>query len=465
MMDDVHSLNIAEIHELFVSKQISPVDLVRSVLEKLQKLQPIINAFSAETSDLAMNSAKIAETMFLNGEVISNLQGIPISIKDNIDIAYVQSAFGSRLQNHTPIADSPVVSRLKSSGACIVGKTTMTEFGCKASSDSSLTGVTSNPRHLLSTSGGSSSGAAAGVASGITPIAICTDGGGSARIPAAFCGVIGFKPSFGRIPVIPAAAVGDLFHIGIISRDVKDIGSTLELISGRHSLKKGLNISKAGRSFHDLKNPRKPTKIGFFWSLSEIAPDPVIKKSITTSINRLTELGYEVSMENNPFLNLYEVFEPIFLSRARNKIIQNDGYQALLDPEILEEFKRCDLYKDDYQQTSTIKRQELIKDCLKLFKKFDFLACPTVPCLPFSKYKTRPPGSHLLGILEWPSNCILANLTGFPAISIPSGETKGGFPVGLQLIGPPFEDMSVLDFAGQVYKIFNRPFSEYSNIE
>jgi Asp-tRNA(Asn)/Glu-tRNA(Gln) amidotransferase A subunit family amidase len=458
MMQSDDSLTISETHRLFVSKQISPVELLKFTFEKLQILQPEINAFSTQTYALAMNSAKNAEKMFLKGTIKSKLQGIPISIKDNIDIANIPTSFGSKLQNKIPANDSPVVARIKNSGACIVGKTTMTEFGCTASSNSPLTGITSNPRNLQSTSGGSSAGAAASVASGITPIGVCTDGGGSSRIPAAFCGVFGFKPSFGRVPIAPKPALGDLFHVGLISRNVEDIRCTLDAISGMHPLDKSSYLTNRKPILYNFKDTKKPIKIGFFWSLSKISPDLKIKKSINYFMDELLKIGCEISIEENPFFDLYDIFEPIFLSRVANKISQHDGYQQLLDTEILEELKRCKFYTDNHQKIIAIKRQELIKSCLNLFNRFDFLACPTVPFVPFSKYETRPPGSHMYGILEWPSNCILANLTGFPAISIPSDQTKDGLPVGFQLIAPPFEDASILHFTEQIYQSFSNQF-------
>jgi Asp-tRNA(Asn)/Glu-tRNA(Gln) amidotransferase A subunit family amidase len=198
-MVDIDKQTISKLHELLVKKTISPAELLQETVKKAQGAEPKINAFREFTLDTALEYARLAENKFLAGDSNSQVLGIPFSIKDNIDVEGTASCFGSLSKPVEPTVSAPVVKSLFAAGGCLIGKTNMTEFGAKASSDSPLSGITSNPRNLKYTTGGSSAGAAASVAAGVTSFAIGTDGGGSTRIPASFCGLVGFKPTFGLI--------------------------------------------------------------------------------------------------------------------------------------------------------------------------------------------------------------------------------------------------------------------------
>ena len=194
------------------TKQVSPVQVVNAVLARIEQLNPQLNAFCLVSADAAREAAQAAEQALMRGDTLGPLHGVPVSIKEFLVITKgVRTMRGSKLYSHdVPAEDAPVVEHLKAAGAIILGKTTTPEFGFKGVTDSPVTGISRNPWHLDRTPGGSSGGAGAAVATGMGPLAIGTDGGGSIRIPSSFCGIYGLKPHVGRVPVYPGSILGDL---------------------------------------------------------------------------------------------------------------------------------------------------------------------------------------------------------------------------------------------------------------
>ncbi len=450
---------ISKLHELFVKKIISPPELLQETLKRAQEAEPKINAFREFTFDYASDSARIAENKFLTGQINSQVLGIPFSVKDNIDIRGAKTCFGSLSTPVNPKVSAPVAKSLFASGGCLIGKTNMTEFGAKASSDSPLSGVTSNPRNLNYTTGGSSAGAAASVAAGVTYFAIGTDGGGSTRIPASFCGLVGFKPTFGLIPVFPPPIVGHLFHIGIIARNIEDTLQVFKVVTNQNQK---TNKSKAETEigFNTLGTRKNNNKIVFFWSLNEQVPDAAVKNVIEKAMEICSTAGLDI-VQKDPALtmSLYKIFESKFLGGIIRNISSLRDFNQFGDREIVEETER---YQDQPQLSEKYVAAEIVK--LERFlgqalQGAELLMCPTVIHKPFHKSRTRPPGTEALGILEWPSNCILANLLGLPAVTIPCGATSDGLPIGIQLISRRYKDIELLCNAHMIYKLFGMPYS------
>ncbi len=458
-MTNVNKLTIKQLHELFEKKTISPSELLRETMQRARDAEPKINAFRDFTLELASESARIADIKFSTGKSNTQILGIPFSVKDNIDIEGIKSCFGSLSTPGKPNISAPVVKSLMASGGCLIGKTNMTEFGAKASSDSPLSGITSNPRNLNYTTGGSSAGAAASVAAGVTSFAIGTDGGGSARIPASFCGLVGFKPTFGLIPVHPPPIVGDLFHISIIARNIADILEVLKVVTGQNDL---FNKRKAEAriSFKSLCTNKKNKKIRFFWSFSNQVPDADVKNVIEKALEICSAAGVDiVQSELAPTTSLYEIFESKFLGGIVKKVSGVLNFHQFGDKEIIQEIEK-------YQDQSKLSEKYIAAEIEKLEKflhqalqNAELLMCPTVLHKPFLKSRTRPPGTEALGILEWPSNCILANLLGLPAVTIPCGSTTDGLPIGLQLISNRYKDIQLLNDANIIYEFLGAPYS------
>ncbi|HUF94309.1 MAG TPA: amidase family protein, partial [Candidatus Limnocylindria bacterium] len=219
---------------LIRSKQLSAVELTEAILSRIARLNPALNAFCLVTADVARNAAREAEIAVMKGEPLGPLHGVPISLKDVLYTRGIRTTGGSRLfADLVPEQDTVPVGRLKAAGAVILGKTNTSEFGHKALTDNPMFGRTHNPWNLECTPGGSSGGAAAAVASGLGALALGSDGGGSVRIPAAFCGVVGFKPSYGRVPHYPGFPGWDhVSHVGPITRTVRDAAALLDVIAG-----------------------------------------------------------------------------------------------------------------------------------------------------------------------------------------------------------------------------------------
>ena len=458
-MTDIEKQTISNLHQLLVKKTISPPELLQETVKKAQEAEPKINAFREFTLDTAFESARLAETRFFTGHINSQVLGIPFSIKDNIDVEGTESCFGSLSKPVEPAVSAPVVKSLFAAGGCLIGKTNMTEFGAKASSDSPLSGITSNPRNLNYTTGGSSAGAAASVAAGVTSFAIGTDGGGSTRIPASFCGLVGFKPTFGLIPVHPPPIVGNLFHIGIIARTIDDILAVFEVVADQHHSPRK-TIGKPKFSLKPLRDNGINKKIIFFWSLSDQAPDAAVKSVIEKALKICDAAGMNI-VYSEPMLtcSLYEIFESKFLGGIAKKVSGVTNFNQFGDREIIKETERYTTQPKLSEKYVAAEIEKLEKFFGNFLQHTDLLMCPTVLHKPFLKSSSRPPGTETLGILEWPSNCILANLLGLPAVTIPCGTTSDGLPIGIQLISSRYKDIELLSYAHTLYELLGMPYS------
>jgi len=233
MSDDLETMTAIELRRRVSRKDVSPLELTHRALAKAEATQKKLNAFFVLLPEAALAAARAAEDAVMRGEPLGLLHGLPFSVKDLIAVAGVPYALGSRtMAKNIAGVDAPAVERAKAAGAILIGKTTTSEFGCKPVGDSPLTGITRHPWNFAKTPGGSSAGAAASVAAGITPFALGTDGGGSVRIPCCFTGLAGIKAQFGRVPVWPTSATPTLAHVGPLARNVGDAALLLTAIGG-----------------------------------------------------------------------------------------------------------------------------------------------------------------------------------------------------------------------------------------
>ena len=233
MASDLLYRSAVELRELVLSKEVSPIELLDQSLARLEEVEPKLNSFVTVTEDVARAAAQSAEKAVMAGDPPGLLHGLPISVKDLIAMDGVRWTFGSKsAADNVAATDAPAVERVRRAGGVIVGKTTTSEFGCKAVGDCPLTGITRNPWNLAKTPGGSSAGAAASVAAGATPFALGTDGGGSVRIPGSLTGLFTVKPQFARVPIFPESAAPTLSHVGPMARTVRDAALLLSAIAG-----------------------------------------------------------------------------------------------------------------------------------------------------------------------------------------------------------------------------------------
>ena len=423
--------------QAIAARQVSPVEIMQATLARAERFDPKLNCFATYTPELALEAAKKAEQEQMAGRATGPLHGLPISVKDLIAVKDLKLTFGSRaMANNIAAVDAPSVERVRRAGACIIGKTTTSEFGCKAVGDSPIAGITRNPWDTTKTPGGSSCGAAASVAAGMTPFALGTDGGGSIRIPCSLTGLFGIKAQFGRVPVYPVAATPTLAHVGPLARTVRDAALLLSVISG-HDRRDPFAVEGPVPDFLGAcDRPARGMRIAWSRTLGYANPDPEVAEIAERAAKVFSDLGCEVTevekvMDEDPIdLWVSEFYAGVGV-RLKKQLTEQ---RELLDPAV------ADVLKDALRQTSeeyyskVFRRYELRDRMRVFFERFDLLLTPTLPCPAFDVGLNTPPQHADRSIVSWVYYTYPFNLTGQPAASIPAGFTRGGLPVGMQMV-------------------------------
>jgi aspartyl-tRNA(Asn)/glutamyl-tRNA(Gln) amidotransferase subunit A len=446
---DLGWLAARELAALIRGKQVSPVEAVETVLSRIDRLNPGLNGFAAVTAEEARDAAMAAEVAVMTGEVLGPLHGVPVSIKDLLFTRRVPTTGGSRLfAGHIPEEDAVAVERLKGAGAIVIGKTTTPEFGHKAVTESPLFGITRNPWSPSRTPGGSSGGAAVAVAAGLGPLAVGTDGGGSIRVPASFCGIYGLKPSFGRVPQGPGFPCWEtLSHTGPMSRTVRDAALMLDTIAGPDDRDR-YSLPAASRSFLAACE-EGIAGLSVAWSpdLGYARVDPEVADLCAAAAERFEGLGAHVEVVSPSWEDPEEIFRVTVAAETWG--VWGDRLEA--DGEKMDRSLRAFLRFGGRVTSAQLlramrKRQELWTDVQRFLARFDLLITPTVAVPPF---EVGRPGLHEVNgqpssPLGWMPFCFPFNLTGQPAASVPVGFTGAGLPVGLQIVGRRHGDHTVL---------------------
>ncbi len=443
------ALSAAELRQHYLAGELSPVDVTQAILDRLDELNPTLNAFIHVTRDLALSQASLAERAFRRRESspeLLPLLGIPVSIKDNLPTRGIPTTMGSRLfENWVPHQDAAAVERLRAGGVVLLGKTNTSEFGWKGDAGNLLAGPTHNPWDLDRTSGGSSGGAAAAAAVGLGVAALGTDGAGSLRIPASFCGVVGYKPAQGTVPVYPNSGIGTLSHHGLIARSVADVAQVLELIAGpdprdRLSAPVPWTAPIAEPSITGLRIAYSPT-LGY----ADVEPD--VRAVVGAAVCAFEEQGCHVEEIDPGLEDPHEaIWTAMLVSHATQHADDLDAVRDLIDPGRLE-------LVEEGQQLSAIDvgrarvlRTKLYERVSALMSDYDLLLTPTMPCTAFRIGLDRPESvaGQPTREFRWTPFTYPFNLTGHPAISLPCGLTDDALPVGLQIVGPWRDDDLVL---------------------
>ncbi|MBT3307326.1 MAG: amidase [Alphaproteobacteria bacterium] len=436
MAEDFSFMTISEMSALVRDKSVSPVEIVENVLRSVDRLEPQINAFVTVTDDLALDAARKAESAVMAGEPLGVLAGIPMTVKDLITVGGVRCTFGSNtLSDNVATADAPAVERIKAAGACIIGKTTTTEFGCKPSSTSPVSGTTRNPWNTERTTGGSSSGGAAGVCAGIVPAALGTDGGGSIRIPSAFCGLFGIKAQFGRVPVFPPSATPTLAHIGPLTRTVRDGAIVLGTIAGFDG-RDPASVSEPVPDFLAACDaPLDGVRIAWSPTLGYARPNPEIVDVATKAIGVLEELGCEVTLVDKVLDDPIKIWMAEFYAGVGTRLKETMANERdILDPAVAEVLSHAlDQTIDEYYG-QVFERYALREKMREFFEDFDLLISPTLPVEAFNADADIPDELSDMNIVSWMAYPYWVNLIGAPAASVPCGFTNAGLPVGLQMV-------------------------------
>ncbi|MFM0208062.1 amidase family protein [Paraburkholderia sediminicola] len=442
MSNDICDLTAQELHTLYKTGSASPVEAMQAVLARIEQLDPAVNAFCQIAAD-ALDMARASETRWHHKRPLGTLDGVPISVKDNVGVTGLATRFGSRVTDETPSPhDSPCVARLRESGVICFAKTTLPDFAHKIVTDSPLTGVTRNPWDTERTPGGSSGGAAAAVCLGMAPAAIGTDGGGSIRIPAAFTGTFGFKPSFGRVPHAPRGPFGLLSHVGPMTRCVADAARILTVISRPDS--RDWYALPFEASDYELGLKCKPTpggvRIAYSPSLGlAVTPETAVLDAVMRAVDTFSDLGARVQPEDPPGIARCNAIHATLWPACCRQLTEGmaDG-GAALDPS-LQAFSEAGAgVSRQALLGALIERGELGATVNAFFERYDLVICPVYPRLPMPLAEL--PASKDL----FPHFTAWCNQLGLPAASIYAGTTPEGLPVGVQIVGGRHADALVL---------------------
>ncbi|WP_306319583.1 MULTISPECIES: amidase [unclassified Streptomyces] len=447
-----YALTATELLAAYESGDLTPVEATASVLDRIEAVDSKLNAFCLVDREEALAQARASEERRGRGEALGLLDGVPTSIKDLMLTKGRPTLRGSLTvsPDREWDEDAPCVARMREQGAVFVGKTTTPEFGWKGVTDNPLTGVTRNPWDVSTTAGGSSGGSAAAVAAGMAPLSIGTDGGGSVRIPAAFCGIFGMKPTYGRIPLYPASPFGTLAHAGPMTRTVEDAALLMDVVTGfdsrdwsaldapRGSYRAAVTEALADGSLRGLRIAYAPTLAG--------APvDPQVAERVAAVARLLADLGADVEEADPGFSDPVEAYHTLWFSGAA-KVVEHLGTEqfASLDAG-LQEACREGAAKTALDYLGAVDtRMALGVRMGRFHETYDLLLTPAVPIPAFEAGVEVPPGSSHQRWTGWTPFTYPFNLTQQPASTVPCGVTDAGLPVGAQLVAARHGDELIL---------------------
>jgi Asp-tRNA(Asn)/Glu-tRNA(Gln) amidotransferase A subunit family amidase len=449
-MTDLCRLSATDLAALIRTREVSPVEVVRQSLARIERAQPVLNAFAFIYPDEALELARAAEAAVMKGEEIGPPHGVPIAIKDFTPTKGKRTTRGSYAFEHwVPEEDPVLVRRLLGAGAIMVGKTTTPEFAYSSFTRSPLWGDTVNPWDPSKCAGGSSGGSGAAVASGCVPLAEGTDMGGSVRIPAAFCGIVGLKPSLGRIPMDIVNTVFDtISHFGPLARTVEDAALFLRLTEGPDEA--------------DIMSQRDPVplpdpipedvsglRLAVSADLGFYAVDPEVAANLRASCQALTDAGAvveEVELAwGKEMVDAWNDIWAVYLAAAASEVLPK--YRDKLDPAVLALIEAgMAMGAVPYRKTEEIRTRQW-HALVPILKDYDALLCPTMALPPPDQdaadrdFDAVDVEGRFHGL---DMTALFNNVAQCPALSVPSGMTSSGLPTAIQIVGRRFDDPTVL---------------------
>ena len=455
MTTELTELTAVELLDGYRRREFSPVDATRATLERAEEIQPAVNAFVRLDAEGALARAAESAERWRRGEPAGLLDGVPVTVKDILLQRGTPTLRGSKTiaEQGSWDEDAPSVARLREHGAVFIGKTTTPEFGWKGVTDSPLSGVTRNPHDPSRTAGGSSGGSAAAVALGAGPLSLGTDGGGSVRIPASFCGIFGLKPTYGRVPLYPASAFGTLSHVGPMTRDAADAALLLDVI-GVPDARDWSGLDRAPGSFSEgLANGIQGLRIAYSPSLGgQVAVRPAVAAAVRRGVERLAALGAYVEEADPDFSDPVDAFHTLWFSGAA-RVTQKLAPQQreLLDPGLREICATGAGFSALDYLAAVDARMELGRRMGLFHERYDLLVTPTLPITAFEAGVEVPKGSGYRRWTGWTPFTYPFNLTQQPAATVPVGNDGDGLPVGLQIVGARHRDDLVLRAAHALF--------------
>ncbi len=451
-MSELNWLPATELAAMVRARKLSPVEIVDAVLAQVDACESGINAVCLSLADQALAAARAAERAVMAGEATGPLHGVTVTIKDLVPMRGLRTGAGSLIHAGTiATEDAPVVTRLVAAGAIPIGKTTTSEFGWTGVSRSPLTGDTHNPWKRGYSSGASSAGAAAAAAAGYGPLHEGSDGAGSIRMPAHFCGVFGHKPSYGRVPYYPLS-VGDLTsHIGPITRTVADAALMLQAMAGPHPWDHTSLEAAPADYVGRLHDPVRGRRIAFSADLGHARVDADVAALVRRAAEDFAAAADAELVDVTPSWGtlgpeLGRFFWPANLSRLIPVLPEWEGR---MDPGLVACIREGSRHTVTDYQAMRERKYAYITEIHRFFEGWDLLITPAVSVAAFPLPHLQPPDwpSHVWDWMSWAEFSYPFNMSGNPAASAPCGFTTAGLPVGMQIVGRRFDDMSVLQAA------------------
>ena len=445
---DLADCSAGTLLELYAARRASPVEALRAVLARVERLNPRLNAFCLVDEPAALAAARASEARWQSGAPMGELDGVPVSIKDLILTRGWPTRRGSATVDAAQAwdEDAPVTARLRETGAVRFGKTCTPEFGCKGETNSPLTGITRNPWNPAHTPGGSSGGTAAAVAAGMGPLSVGTDGAGSVRIPAAFCGNFGLKPSFGRVPAHPLSPFGSVAHLGPHTLSVRDAALMMNVLK-RPDARDWTSLPfDASDYLQGLDDGIRGLRIAFSPTLGYARHvHPEVAAAVEAAVHQLEGAGAIIEAVDPGFDDPLDITTGLWFVGAWT--VWNGltpAQQAVTDPDFRAEAELGARLSALEVQRLNLRRGALGSLMRQFMQRFDLLVTPTVA---IPAFEARPAGQMTMtpeAMLGWTPFSYPFNLTQQPACTIPCGLSSGGLPIGLQLVGPMFGDAQVL---------------------
>jgi aspartyl-tRNA(Asn)/glutamyl-tRNA(Gln) amidotransferase subunit A len=442
-------LSATELTGLIRKKTVSPVEVVDAVLERIAAVNPRLNAFVTTTDEQARRDAKTAERALMRRSArLGPLHGVPFSVKDLVVTRGVRTTFGTPLyRDNVPTEDAPIVERMKAAGGIMLGKTNTPAFGWLGATHNLVFGITRNPWNLERTPGGSSGGASAAAAAGLGPLHIGTDGGGSIRIPASCAGIFGHKPSYGRIPIYPVSGAWSLSHVGPLTRTVADAALMLTVCAGPDERDQYSLPGSPVDYVKALRGSVRGLRVAYADDLGFAdAVDPEVRAICAKAARTFRELGCRLEVVQPGWPSPRDAWGEIFCGGIATRMAPFVDRRSEIEPGLYRLIESTLKNPPTKYVQAWFDRLAWWSHPRALFETYDLLLTPTIACPPFAVGLDNP--TEIAGKpvepYAWIPFTYPFNMTGQPASSVPCGFTRDGLPIGLQIVGRRFDDVTVL---------------------
>ena len=439
-----------ELRALYDAGDLAPSEAVAAVFRRISAVNPHVNAFSALMEDEAMDAARASDARIAKGEA-RLLEGVPVTVKDFYEVKGQETETGSfAIRKGPAAADNPVLTRLREAGAVVIGKTAMSELAWSGMSRNPVTGVTHNPWGRGLNAGASSAGAGAASAAGFGPLHLGSDGAGSIRMPAHFCGIFGLKPTYGRVPHIPVSQNDYATYIGPMSRTAADSALMLKVMAGPHHLDHTSCEAPPADYPALLDAPLKGRRIAYSPDYGHARVDPDVAEQVAKAVKTLEDLGAEVE-EFTPAWGpkgpeIGRFFWSVLWGRRAGVL---EEFEDRMSPDLVACMREGANYSANDYLNWRERKYAYVAEIAETLSRYDFLVSPAVSVAAFPVERVQP--AHWpedpWNWLAWAEFSYPFDMSGDPACSVPCGFTPAGLPVGLQIVARRFDDLGVLQAA------------------